>query len=207
MLTLFHAPNSRSSTILALLKELDALDKVAIHTVDIPRQDGSGRRDPANPHPEGKVPFLTDGKDWVRERGAIVAYLCERFPEAGLAPMPGEALRGRFLSWLVYYQGVMEPVVLGQMMGIEHPAFYATFRDTATMTARLTEALSEGPYLLGERFSAADLLLHSPFAWFPQMCPDVPVIRDWVARCAARPSMAWAQEHDQDGPHLPANPA
>jgi len=207
MLTLYHAPNSRSSTILALLKELGALDKVAIRHVDIVRQDGSGRHDPANPHPEGKVPFLTDGTDWVRERGAIVAYLCERFPGAGLAPMPGEALRGRFLSWLVYYQGVMEPVVLGQVMGIDHPAFYATFRDVATMTARLTEALTEGPYLLGERFSAADLLLHSPFAWFPQMCPDVPVIRDWVARCAARPSMVWAHEQDQGGPGLPAEPA
>ncbi|MBD3786821.1 MAG: glutathione S-transferase family protein [Sphingomonadales bacterium] len=197
MLTFYHSPNSRSTSILALIHELGALDQVQVRLVDIPRQDGSGRRDPANPHPEGKVPFLTDGADWVRERGAIVAYLCERFPQAGLAPMPGEALRGRFLSWLSYYQGVMEPVVLGEMMGVSHPMFRATYRDSATMAERLAEALAEGPYLLGERFSAADLLLHSPFAWFPDLCPDVPVIRDWVARCAARPSMAWAQEHDQ----------
>ncbi|MDD8023189.1 MAG: glutathione S-transferase family protein [Paracoccaceae bacterium] len=207
MLTFYHSPNSRSTTILALLHELGATDRVAIRRVDILRQDGTGARDPANPHPEGKVPFLTDGADWVRERGAIVAYLCERFPEAGLAPMPGEPLRGRFLSWLSYYQGVMEPVVVGQVMGIDHPAFYATFRDTACMAERLAEALRAGPYLLGERFSAADLLLHSPFAWFPQMCPDVPEIKDWVARCAARPANEWARVQDAGGPELPAEPA
>lgn len=197
MLTLYHAPQSRSTTILALLHELDALDHVQIRTVTIPRQDGSGARDPANPHPEGKVPFLTDGEDWVRERGAIVAYLCERFPQAGLAPMPGDPLRGRFLSWLAYYQGVMEPVVLGQLMGVaDNPMFHATFRDTACMTERLSETLRQTPYLLGEGFSGADLLLHSPFAWFPAMCPDVPEIKDWVARCAARPSTAWALAQD-----------
>ena len=66
----------------------------------------------------------------------------------------------------------------------------------ATMVERLTEALAEGPYLLGERFSAADLLLHSPFAWLPELCPDVPAIRDWVARSAARPSREWARAQD-----------
>ncbi|MDV7270346.1 glutathione S-transferase family protein [Thioclava sp. A2] len=195
---LYHSPNSRSSTIVSLLHELGARDKVDVRVVSIPRQDGSGGRDAANPHPEGKVPYLVNGEDTVRERGAIVAYLCEAFPEAGLAPMPGEAKRGEFLSWLFYYQGVLEPVLVGHVAEVKHPAYYATFRDMKTLTARLTDALQGRDFLLGDRFSAADLLMFSPFGFFTQMTPDVPVIKDWVARCMARPSMAEVARWDAE---------
>ena len=195
---LYHAPNSRSSTIVALLDELGARDKVELRVVTIPRQDGSGGRDATNPHPEGKVPYLVNGADSVRERGAIVAYLCEAFPEAGLAPLPGEAQRGEFLSWLFYYQGVLEPVLLGHIAEIRHPAYYATFRDMAALTERLTEALTGRDYLLGDRFSAVDLLMVSPFMWLAALTPDVPVIRDWVARCTARPSLGAAARLDAE---------
>ncbi|WP_281281801.1 glutathione binding-like protein [Paracoccus gahaiensis] len=62
----------------------------------------------------------------------------------------------------------------------------ASLRDIDTMTARLTEALEPGPYLLGDRFTAADMLCSSPFHWFPDLMPEVPTIRDSVARCAER---------------------
>ena len=196
MLTLYHAPMSRSTTVIALLHALDALDQVRIVPVSIPRQDGSGGHDLANPHPEGKVPYLSDGADFVHERGAVFAYLCERFPKPGFAPQPGEPLRGQFLTWLSYYQGVMEPVLVGQVAGVTHPAFHATFRDTGAMIARLSGVLSRQPYMLGETVTAVDLLLQSPFAWFPQLCPEDRAIRDWVARTAAHPSLAFAMEYD-----------
>lgn len=195
MPTLYHAPNSRSSGIVTLIDELGA--DVEIREVSIPRQDGSGGPDPANPHPEKKVPYLVDGNERIRERGAIILYLTDKYPEAGLGPIEGQPGRGEYLSWLFYYQGVMEPVFILHWAKMSHPAFDASLRDFDTMIARLAEALETRPYLLGDEYSAADLLCASPFHWFTDLVPDNPNIRDWVARCANRPSMARTAERDK----------
>lgn len=184
MRTLYYSPQSRSDTVVALARMLSA--DITYREVSIPRQDGTGQRDPANPHPEGKVPYLTDGTDMVRERGAIMLYLTDAYPSAGLGPLPGEAARGAYLSWLFYYQGVMEPLLILNWAGVSHPAITAGLRDYDTMIERLAETLRRGPWLLGDRFSAADMLCSSPFAWFADMMPAEPAIRDWVARCAVR---------------------
>ncbi|UWQ20025.1 glutathione S-transferase family protein [Jannaschia sp. W003] len=188
MLTLYHAPNSRSTSILALIEALGVRDRVDVVEVSVARADGSGGPDPRNPHPEGKVPFLVNGADSVRERGAIVAYLTELFPDAGLGRPAGHPQRGRFLGWLFYYAGVMEPVLVHRFAGIDHPALGATFRDFDAMVDRLVEALAEGPFLLGEDYSAVDLLLSSPFTAFPDAVPDHAAVRAWVARCADHPA-------------------
>ena len=167
-----------------------------IREVSTPRQDGSGRADPANPHPEGKVPFLVDGDDTVRERGAITLYLTDKYPEAGLGPIEGMPKRGEYLSWLFYYQGVMEPIFILHAAGVSHPIITASLRDMEAMLARLTAALDTGPYLLGEQYSAADLLCSSPFQWFSDLLPDNPKIRDWIARCADRASIRRTLERD-----------
>ncbi len=189
MLTLYHSPNSRSTSVVQLLHELGATDRVEVKTVTIPRQDGSGARDPANPHPEGKVPYLVGDSDHVRERGAIILYLTDMFPEAGLAPLPGDPQRGEYLSWLFWYQGVLEPVVILSWAKVEHPMIHASLRDYDTAIQRMDEVLSRQPYLLGERFSAADLLCAGPFAWFGDQLVLTPAIRDWVARCQDRDSV------------------
>ena len=132
------------------------------------------------------MPFLVDGDETVRERGAIITYLTDAYPEAKLGPLPGEARRGAYLSWLFYYQGVMEPILLLHWTGLTHPAIYATLRDYDTVIARLSEALAQGPFLLGDRFTAADMLCSSPFGWFKELAPDVEVIQSWVARCNER---------------------
>jgi glutathione S-transferase len=191
---LYHAPMSRSSGIVTLIDELGA--GVEIREVSIPRQDGSGGPDPANPHPEKKVPYLVDGAETVRERGAITLYLTDKYPEAGLGPIEGEPGRGAYLSWLFYYQGVMEPLLILHAAGLSHPAIAASLRDMDAMLARLTEALEKGPWLLGEQYSAADLLCSSPFQWFSGLLPDNPKIQDWVARCADRPAVARTAERD-----------
>lgn len=190
MLTLYHAPASRSTSVVHLLDELGVMDQVKIVEVEIPRQDGSGATDPANPHPEGKVPYLVDGEDHVRERAAVILYLTDRFPDAGLGRPVGDPQRGRYLSWLVWYQGVLEPVAILGWAGIEHPAVAASLRDYPTALARLDEALSVQPYLLGDRYSAADLLCSGPFAWFGDQMGTTPAVRDWVARCQDRPAAA-----------------
>ena len=197
MLTLFHAPRSRSSGVVQLLDELGALSSVTVQTVGIRRmREGTGAPDPANPHPEGKVPLLIHDRVALRERNAIMLYLTELFPAAGLGVQAGEPGRGAFLSWLAYYGNVMEPVFIGQFAGIDHPVYAATFRGVAEVTAALTAALEQGPYLAADRYTAADLLVSGVFSYAPEAIPDVRAVRDWIARCQARPSVARTLEFD-----------
>jgi glutathione S-transferase len=197
MLTLYHSPHSRSSRVLALLCAMNALDWVTIREVDIPRvMEGRGRRDPSNPHPEGKVPLLVHDGVAIRETAAILLYLTDLFPSSGLGVPVGHPLRGRYLSWLSWYEGVMEPVLILDAAGIEHPWLTATYRDAAALRQRLAEALSEGPWLVGDRYTAADLLCASPFLWFRDLDPGEPQVADWVARCLAQPAIAQAQAWD-----------
>tara|TARA_R110002020_G_scaffold88055_1_gene216562 strand:+ start:61 stop:636 length:576 start_codon:yes stop_codon:yes gene_type:complete len=181
---LYYSPQTRSDTVTDLVRMLDA--DIELRKVDILRPDGTGAADPANPHPEKKVPYLVNGTDAVRERGAIIAYLTDAYPAARLGPLPGEEGRGAYLSWLFYYQGVMEPLIILHWTGLSHVAVTSSLRDLDTMFARLAEPLQAGPWLLGGRFSAADMLCSSPFVFFPDLLPENPVIRDWVSRCADR---------------------
>ena len=190
MLTLFHAPMSRSSRVRTLIDEMGIQDWVDIVPVNIVRQDGTGARDAANPHPEGKAPCLQHDDTLITESGAVMLYLTTLFPDAGLAPKVGEASWGEYLTWMVWYGSVMEPVLIHETMGITHPALTATFRGHEEVAARIRAALDKGPWLLGETFSAADILVHSPYAWFKDATPDDAVIRDWVARCSGRASVA-----------------
>ena len=196
---LYHSPYSRSSTMITLLKELGAPaeSQVEVKIVSIRRSDGTGQPDPSNPHPEGKVPYLVNGADHVRERGAITTYLCEAFPQAGFAPMPGDPKRGQFLSWMAYYQGVMEPVLVAQFCEIDHPAYYATFRGLPEICATIRAALEGQDYLLGDKYSAADLLIASPFLFFTDLVPDDPVVAGWIARCGARHAVKATAQADQ----------
>lgn len=190
MLTFYHSPQSRSSAILALIEEMGIRDQIELREVTIPRMDGSGGRDPANPHPEGKVPVLVHDGLVITERAAIILHLTTLYPDTGLSPKVGSPDWGAFAGWLAWYQGVLEPVVIFEAASIAHPWIEATFRDHKTAAARIRAALEKGPWLLGDSYSAADLLVHAPYAWFAEATPDDPLIRDWVDRCKARPARA-----------------
>lgn len=198
MLTLYHAPNSRSSRIVALIDEMGVQDKVQIRDVEIHRMfPEGGAPDPANPHPEGKVPLLVDGQAMIRESPAIILYLLERFPGTGLGIEPGAARRGEFLSWIAYYGSVFEPVVMLTRRGIDDPFLRDNYRGLPEAFAAFRRALDQTPWLAGDRYTAADLLLSSAFGWWPEGRPDDPVIGDWIDRCLARPSLARTMARDQ----------
>lgn len=198
MLTLFYSPQSRATRIIRLLDEMGTRDRVTIRPVTIPRRDGSGARDPLNPHPEGKVPVLADGDEVITESNAIMLYLTDTLGDGRIAPRHGEKGRGSYLAWLAWYGNVVEPVMVAAAAGISHPFLTSSFRGPEEIAARLSKALADRPYLMGDHVTAADILLASPFLFFPDFTPDDPTIRDWVKRCGALPSTASAAAFDED---------
>lgn len=195
MLTLFHAPRSRSFRMLWLLEELDV--PYTLKVVNIRRADGSGAADTANPHPHGKVPALTDDSAMVFETPAIALYLTDKFPAAGLGPQVGEADRGAYLSWLAYYTGVIEPSLTAKFLKVQHVYGmfgWAPFDDVITW---LTHSL-ERPYLLGDRFSAADIVIGGslPLLMGRGIVPESDVFKSYVQRITARPAYGRSQTKD-----------
>ncbi len=196
MITLYHCPQSRSSGVVALLKQLNALDQVTIKHVTIKSSDGTGAADPNNPHPEGKVPLLVHNGVEIWETGAIMLYLADLFSETGLNIPVGHPQRGAYLSWMVWYCSVVEPVTVMTIAQLEHPLITSTFRGTAEIHARLSATLSKQLYLLGDKLTAADMLLYGLYAWFGK--PGVDAIDAWVDRCASHQGPQYAFAYDAE---------
>ena len=195
MLTLHHAPRSRSSRIVWLLEELGADYRLVI--TDISRPDGPGAPDPKNPHPDKKVPALEHDGALVTESSAIVQYLTDLYPKAGLAPAIGDAKRGPYLTWLAYYAGVIEPVINLGFAGLaDNPAMQRTFTTRQAVDARILGALSAGPYMLGDRFSGADILIASIGQFLREMLPAGATVDAYLQRCNGRPALARALAKD-----------
>lgn len=196
MITLYHRPKTRSSRFIWLLEELGAPYQLKI--VNTRTRDGAGAVDPANPHPHGKVPAISDDGQVVFESPAIVLYLTDKFPTAGIGPTVGDGKRGAYLSWLAYYGDVMEPAFMSKFMNWEVPVGTAGWVKVEEVMPVVIKQLSQGPYLLGEKFSGADVLYGSSFAMFANspMMPKSPVIEGYVARCLGRPAFKRASEKD-----------
>jgi len=194
MLTLFHAPQSRSSRLVWLIEELGA--EVDIHYCDILRGDGSGAPDPANPHPDGKVPALLHEGALVTESGAVALYLTGLHPEAGLGFAAGDPRRGRLLTWMFWASGEFEPALWSKISGAVEADPMAA-RRYQQATDRLIEALWDGPWLMGETFTVADVIIGSGIGWARAHLPDSPVIDRYLERLAQRP--AWQRARMRDG--------
>ncbi|HYM27950.1 MAG TPA: glutathione S-transferase family protein, partial [Steroidobacteraceae bacterium] len=165
-----------------------------LHNVTTRTRDGTGTPDPANPHPHGKVPAISDDGVVVFESPAIALYLTDRFPARGLGPLVGAAERGPYLSWLCYYGSVLEPAFMSKFLNVEVPRVTAGWVPVEEAIAAILERLSRGPYLLGERFSAADVLYATTFGMFAQspFVPKSALLQGYVARVTERPAFARA---------------
>ncbi len=193
--TLFHCPQTRSSGALLLLEELQA--DYTLHTLNMKAGE---HRQPAYLaiNPMGKVPAVRHGEALVTEQVAIFIYLADLYPEAGLAPAIGDPLRGPYLRWLAYYGASFEPAVVDKSQNSVPPQGMCPYGDFDTMLKTLTDQLERGPYLLGERFSAADVLWGGALAWTTMfgLVPKLPVIASYLARHYARPAVARVQAQD-----------
>jgi glutathione S-transferase len=197
--TLYHAPNTRSSGAFFLLEEIGAPYELSV----LDMKAGEQRR-PAflAVNPMGKVPALKHGDALVTEQVAIFVYLADLFPEAGLAPAIGDPLRGPYLRWMVFYAACFEPALVDRAMKREPaaPASMCPYGDFDTMLKTLVDQLAKGPYLLGERFSAADVLWGTGLAWTTsfKLVPELPEIMDYVGRMTARPAFAKVKARDAE---------
>lgn len=199
MITLYHAPKSRSSRFIWLLEELG--EPYELRLVSIKRRDGSGQQEGAEYRriqPHGKVPALVHDGATVFESAAIALYLADAFPKAGLGVPIGDPKRGPFLTWLAYYAGVMEPAFVGKALGFITTNSTTGWASTDEIMAYVTTTLDRGPYLLGEQFSTADILFGSTFALFRNspLLPPNAAIDAYVERMTSRPAYQRAAAKD-----------
>jgi glutathione S-transferase len=195
-LTFFHAPNSRSGATRILLEELGAPHD--LHVLNLKKNE---QRAPSYlaVNPMGKVPAIVHGDALVTEQPAIFIYLADLFPDAGLAPALGDPLRGPYLRWLAFYGSSFEPAINDVAMKREPaPPIMCPYGDFDTMLATLTRQLRAGPYLLGERFSAADVLWGTALGWTTmfKLVPELPEVMAYIDRVSSRPAARRAAEAD-----------
>ncbi|RZL02939.1 MAG: glutathione S-transferase [Rubrivivax sp.] len=195
-ITFYHSPQSRSAGVLVLLEELNA----DYETFALNLKLGEQRQaDYLAINPMGKVPAIVHAGAVVTEQSAIYQYLADLYPEAGLAPQMGSPLRGPFLRWLAFYGASFEPAVVDR--SLKHPPAPASncpYGDFDTMLKTLTDQLAKGPYILGEQFSAADVLWANALRWTTmfQLVPLTPLIQVYIDRVTSRPAAARAAAKD-----------
>jgi glutathione S-transferase len=197
-LTLFHAPNTRSAGVLLLLEELGAAYN--LHVLDTKAGE---QRQPAYlaVNPMGKVPALLHDGAVVTEQVAIFIYLADLFPEAGLAPAIGDRLRGPYLRWIAFYGSCFEPAMMDRALQREPGQRSSSpYGDFDSVLTALVGQLAPGPWLLGETFTAADVLWGMALTWMTafKLLPDRAEIAAYVARFGARPALARVRQKDAE---------
>jgi glutathione S-transferase len=188
MLTFYHAPWSRGSSIFWLLEELGVPYDMKL--VDIRAPEGVPEEYRAI-QPNKKVPAIVHDGTVVTERAAIALYLTETFPEAGLAPKPGDQDRASFLSWLVYSDAVFDPVLAVSTHGWDYAPSRFSFGSYDDMVRHLEKTLSSRPYIAGDRFTAADTQVGSGISYAFNVLgqlTDRPVLKAYFDRLAERPA-------------------
>jgi glutathione S-transferase len=195
-IVLFHSPNSRSAGALTLLEELGAPYELKVLNM----KDGE-QRQPAflAINPMGKVPAILHGDALVTEQVAIYLYLADLFPQAGLAPSLTDKRRGPYLRWMAFYAGCFEPALVDKAMKREPgPTAMSPYGDFEAVMTTLNTQLRATPYLLGEDFTAADVLWGTALLWTTGfgLVPETPEIKAYIARTTNRPATLRARERD-----------
>jgi glutathione S-transferase len=196
-LVIFHNPHSRACMTRALLEELGAEYESCV--LDFRRNEQLSPEYLAI-NPMGKVPAIRHDGVVVTETVAIYIYLADLYRDAGLAPTLDDPRRGTYLRWLVFYAACFEPAIGDRALKREPaPRTQSPYADYDTTIAAIAQGLQPGPWLLGERFSAADVLWGNALRWVTGfgMVEATPVIADYIARVMARPAEQRALKADE----------
>jgi glutathione S-transferase len=205
-LTLFHAAPSRSSIARWMLEEVG--EPYELHVFNLKNGD---HRKPAYlaVNPMGKVPALKHGDTVITEAAAICCYLADAFPQAGLSVPIGDPRRGTYLKWLFFGPSCVEPAVTDKAFKRAEapPRGTLGYGDYDTVMSVLADGVRAGPYLLGEHFTAADVVIGSGLRWGMafKLIPERPEFVAYTARLAARPALKRAQAKDAELTAAPAH--
>lgn len=195
----YHAPQTRSFTIRWLFEELGSPPH-ELKVLDLKKGDHKSAQYLAI-NPMGKVPAIAHGGTVITETGAIAIHLADLFPEAGLAPPAGDPARGTYLRWIVFSHAALEPAVTDHALkrepGSASTLGYGSYEDTVTA---LAGALAKGPYILEEKFSAADVVIGSGIRWMLmfKILPERPEFTRYAARLSERPALKRALAKDAE---------
>jgi glutathione S-transferase len=195
-ITLFHSPQTRSGGALALLEELHA--PYTLHPLDMKAGEQRGSAYLAV-NPMGKVPAILHGDILVTEQVAIGIYLADLFPEAGITPAIGDALRGPYLRWYVFYAACLEPALIDKALKREAgPVAMLPYGTVQSVIDTVVGQLRTGPWMLGEKFTALDVLWGTALTWMTGfgLVEAVPPVAAYVERWNARPSAQKVAEID-----------
>jgi glutathione S-transferase len=194
MMKLYWSPRSRSFTALWLMEETGQPYERVLTDITTGAQRAP---EYLAINPMGKVPALQDGAATLAEAAAICAYVAERCPDAKLAPPVGDPARAKYLYWLFYGPSCIEPAIVQLATKIEMNPVAAGWGDAQRVIDVLDAALQKGPWLIGESFSAADIVIGSGLNFgmrLFKMIPARPSFEAYVARCMARPAFQRAEK-------------
>ncbi len=196
-LTFYTHPMSRGRIVRWMLEEIGAPYRTEL------LQFGATMKDPAYLaiNPMGKVPAIRHGDAVVTEAAAICAYLADAFPAAELAPPPGDRNRGPYYRWLFFGAGPLEAAVTNKALGWAVPQgreVMAGYGSYPHVIDTLERAVSAGPFLAGDRFTAADLYLGSHIGWGMMFgtIEKRPAFERYWERIGTRPAALRAKEID-----------
>ena len=186
--TFYHNPMSRGRIVHWMLEEAGAAYDVKL--LDFEKREHKTPEFLAV-NPMGKIPTIVHRGVVVTETPAILAYLADAFPGAGLAPRSDEPARGTYFRWLFFGAACVEPALVDRMLSrpVEKEGYiaYGTYDNVLNALAK---ALAPGPFILGQRFSAADVYVASQinYGTMTKALEPRPLFTQYVERCMARPA-------------------
>lgn len=187
----YHNPKSRSQMVHWMLEEAGAAYRIA--PIDFGKNEHKAPAFLAL-NPMGKLPTIVHRGTVVTETAAIIAYLADAFPKAGLAPPADDPRRGAYYRWLFFGAGCFEPALLDTMMKrppVERKSAvgWGSYED---VLSTLKAALATGPYLLGDAFTAADVYIGAEISFAMMFggpgLKGEKVFDEYVARLTSRPA-------------------
>jgi glutathione S-transferase len=199
-LTLYHAAPSRSSIVHWMLEELG--EPYDVHLLSLANGDNR-KPDYLAVNPMGKVPALKHGDTVITEVSAICTYLADEFPRAKLNIPIGDPRRGIYLKWLFFGPSCIEPAITDRAFPRKEEARRAAlgYGDFDTVIDVVAKAVSgKGPYLMGEQFTAADVVIGSTLRWgvIFKLLPERPEFLAYTTRLAERPALQRSEAKDKE---------
>jgi glutathione S-transferase len=204
-LTLYHAVPSRSMTARWMLEEVG--EPYDVHLLNLAKGENRAA-DYLAVNPMGKVPALRHGDVVVTETAAICTYLADAFPKAALSVPIGDPRRGIYLKWLFFSPSCIEPAITDRAFPRKEEPRRGTlgYGDLDTTMNVVAKGVAAGPYLMGEQFTAADVVIGSALRWGLRfkLLPERPEFAAYVGRLGERAALKRADAKDKELMPVPA---